>query len=340
MADTVNAQITDAFRSFQNSEATKKDVLPYTPSDDAENELLFFVKPEVTTQGPDALAKVLDIAGDAFDEYDVDVTGATILGAPYLAEHGLISQHYGVINEIARTGVDGISEEAKETFADLYGVDAAEATILGAFEFLRAYPSFDERSLNVLFDNCDTERLASGTYCAEVHVFDETVYLLNGFHPFQILHFTQPGASIVACTVQSNTAWDVLRGDMTGATNPEDAVAGSIRRTLLERREDVGLAAVDQGNNGVHLSAGALEGLAEILRFVSDHDAGTTLAVDDTAAGRAFLNAGFDADTIAHLLTNPTLDVDGDPVSAFDLTEEIDTSDAIARLKAALGVEV
>jgi hypothetical protein len=325
--------LVDAFADFVDADATTTTVVPYQPADDARNELLFFVKPEVTTSGPDTLRGVLDVVGDAFDRYDVSVTGAKILGADYLDEHNLISRHYGVINEIARNGVDAISHEAKETFEELYGQSADDAPLYGAFQFLDAYPFFSETALNVLWDNVSADRLASGTYCAPVRVMDDEAYLLNGFHPHQIAHYTQDGASIVACTVQSDTDWDVLRETMTGATDPEEAAEGSIRQTLLARQEELGLPSVDQGNNGVHLSAGALEGLAETIRFFSDHDRGATLGVDETAAGRAFLDAGLDADTVHALLDNPDLEVDGRPVSAFDLTEEINTDAAIERLK-------
>lgn len=328
--------LVDAFKAFETSDAHSRDILPYQPSDDYRNELLFFVKPEVTMSGADTLEAVLDVTAEAFDDYGVVVTGAKILGAEFLDEHDLIARHYGVINEIAREGGDVLSEEAKETFARTYDAAVDDAVVLGAFEFLERYEAFTDVSLNVLWDNVEADRLASGTYCAPVRVFDDTVYLLNGFHPYQIEHFTQEGASILVLTVQSDADWDALRTDMIGATDPQDAAAGSIRRTLLERQDALGLPPVDQGSNGVHLSAGPLEGLVETIRFVSDHDAGDTIAPEQTAAGRAFLEGDIDADALEFLLGNPVLEVDDEYISAFDLTEEINTDEAIARLKAAV----
>jgi hypothetical protein len=328
--------LVDAFDAFTALDASARNVRPYDPADDYANELLFFVKPEVTMSGADTLRAVLDVTADAFDDYGVVATGAKILGASFLDTHDLIAQHYGVINEIARNGADAISEEAVDTFADTYGTPADDAILLGAFEFLDRYDGFTDVSLNVLWDNVVADRLASGTYCAPVRVFDDTVYLLNGFHPYQIEHFTQEGASILVLTVQTDAEWDALRGDMIGATDPQEAPEGSIRRTLLERQDELGLPPVDQGSNGVHLSAGPLEGLVETIRFVSDHDAGTTIDPADTAAGRAFLDGGIDADSLAYLMGNPVLETDDEYVSAFDLTEEINTDAAIQRLKAAL----
>ena len=49
---------------------------------------------------------------------------------------------------------------------------------------------------------------------------------------------------------------------MIGATNPSVAAAGSCRARLLEAWEDLGLTeAPGMPNNGVHASAGPLEGL-------------------------------------------------------------------------------
>jgi hypothetical protein len=333
---SLTSTLVDAFKAFDTSDAASRDVLSYQPSDDYRNELLFFVKPEVTMSGADTLNAVLDITADAFDDYGVVVTGAKILGAGFLEAHDLIAQHYGVINEMARDGADALSEEATQTFADAYGIAVEDATVLGAFEFLQRYEAFTDVSLNVLWDNVEADRLASGTYCAPVRVFDDTIYLLNGFHPYQIEHFTQLGASIVVLTVQSDADWDALRGDMIGATDPQAAPEGSIRRTLLEQQDALGLPPVDQGSNGVHLSAGPLEGLVETIRFVSDHDAGASIAPEDTAAGRAFLDGGIDADDLAYLLGNPVLEVEDEYISAFDLTEEVNTGAAIERLTAAL----
>lgn len=335
LADLTSA-LHDAFAAFERSEADARTIVPYAPAGDYDNELLFFVKPEVTMSGGEALNRVLDLTADAFDTYGVVVTGAKVLGAQYLARHRLIAQHYGVINEIARRGADALSEEARGTFAETYDTTVGDATVLGAFEFLDAYPSFTGAALNVLWDNVSADRLASGTYCAPVRVFDDTVYLVNGFHPHQIEHFTQPGASILVLTVQSDADWGALRGEMIGATNPADAAAGSIRRTLLEQQDALGLPPVGQGSNGVHLSAGPLEGLVETIRFMSDHDADERIAPADTAAGQAFLDAGLDADTLSTLLGNPVLEVDGSAVSAFDLTEEINTDAAIERLQRAV----
>lgn len=333
---SLTSTLVDAFNTLTTSDAASHDVRPYEPADDYANELLFFVKPEVTMSGADTLRAVLDVTAGAFADYDIVVTGAKILDASFLDEHNLIARHYGVINEIARNGADAISDEAVDTFADTYETSVDDAIVLGAFEFLDRHDGFTDVSLNVLWDNVAADRLASGTYCAPVRVFDDTVYLLNGFHPYQIEHFTQEGASILVLTVQTDTDWDALRGDMIGATDPQEAPEGSIRRTLLERQDELGLPPVDQGSNGVHLSAGPLEGLVETIRFVSDHDAGTTIDPADTAAGRAVLNAGISADDLAVLMGNPDLEVDDEYVSAFDLTEEINTDAAIQRLKAAL----
>lgn len=51
-------------------------------------------------------------------------------------------------------------------------------------------------------------------------------------------------------------------------------MVGSIRAELLKNKEKSGMVAVNIASNGVHMSAGPLEGLVELQRFLSDWDAG------------------------------------------------------------------
>ena len=54
---------------------------------------------------------------------------------------------------------------------------------------------------------------------------------------------------------------------MIGTTDPSKAAADSIRGTLFADPAAFGLATVSSNFNGVHMSAGPLEGLVELVRF-------------------------------------------------------------------------
>jgi len=73
------------------------------------------------------------------------------------------------------------------------------------------------------------------------------------------------------------------------------------------------------------MSAGPLEGMVEVQRFFG-------VKLENTAFGQALKKAGFTHEQIEQLAKNPTLDHSGKRVSAFDLTEEKDTAEAVKLL--------
>ena len=159
--------------------------------------------------------------------------------------------------------------------------------------------------------------------------------VLNPFHLHQLEHFTALGKTIVLFACETSTSWARLRQDLIGATNPTAAKPGSIRQTLLQRQKEFHLPEVSQGVNGVHLSAGPVEGMVEYQRFFSDHLNGQTISLSETTMGSLLMRRGWDVQRIRDLAGNPDLLVKGKQVSAFDATEELDTSNAIDLLVAA-----
>jgi hypothetical protein len=115
--------------------------------------------------------------------------------------------------------------------------------------------------------------------------------------------------------------WTRLRRGVVGSTKAAAAEPGSLRRILFDQAVDLGIAA---GSNGVHASAGPLEGMVEMHRFF--------------AMGRLtcferllLVEFGLSVTDVARLTENPGLRRGADIVSAFDLTEEHDSVTA-ARL--------
>ncbi len=282
------------------------------------HEFLFFFKPEVFFDGVN-VKRVFEITEEKFREFGIETSFISIVGFDKLKE--IIPKHYGVINEIARKGIEALSREAREKFKEVFGEDIESATLLGAFQFLERYPFFNEASLDVLWENAGCKKLASGTYCARVKVFNDTVYILNGFHPNQILHYTKEGRKIVVVVGHSDASWKELRQDLIGATNPYDAKEGSLRRIFLEMKEELGLKEVSQGYNCVHLSAGPIEAIAEIVRFCN-------LPLEKLAMARRIIEV-CGREKLERALENPV--INGSKV--FDLTEEVDVEEAIEVVK-------
>ncbi len=157
--------------------------------------------------------------------------------------------------------------------------------------------------------------------------------MLNPFHPFQLEPYYAPDSAIIVLACLAAQPWAELRQRLAGATDPLHAAAGSLRNLFLTQKERLGLADVSRGANGIHLSAGPLEGMVEVQRFFSDHESGLEVPAADTAFGRRLARNGMDQARILQLAGNPNLAFDGREVSAFDLTEEMDAVPAAAALR-------
>ncbi len=324
-------RILEDLAAIAGSEQGRRETLPYRDRLRHENELLCFLKPEVTGLDERHARAVLDLLFAKLAEHAVEVTGGLVVRGDYLDRHDLMAQHYGVINEVARKGAAALAAAARARFQEAYGRPVEDAEVLGALEFLRAFPEVSGAELDRLWERSSVVKLAGGTYCAKVTAGGREVYLLNGFHPAQLTYFTRRSAVIVVLSVQTDSAWRGLRDDMLGATDPAKAKAGSLRRILLDERERYGLAEVNQGLNCAHLSAGPLEAVGEVARFMSDYD-GRVLRPEETALGRWFVEQGVEAGRLAALLRNPRVETGGRSEPVFDATELMDAGSCLELL--------
>ncbi|MFW6224808.1 MAG: hypothetical protein ACOC4B_00910 [Bacteroidota bacterium] len=255
---------------LQNKQIYYENIYRNPDKIEGKNEYLFFLKPEITLDDEAIkLPEILDIVIDKMNEYNLDVTRINALSAKYLFDHKIIDNHYGVINRIAGDAINEISETARKQFKTLYGDEPENSNILGGLEFINEYTEYSPKELNALWEQHDADKLAGGTYCVPLEIEGKKVYLVNGFHPLQLEHFTQKGRSIVTFNLVSDTDWHVARESFIGATNPKDAKKGSLRNMFNEQQEELGLY-ISPSRNGAHLSAGPVEGLIELMRYDSN----------------------------------------------------------------------
>lgn len=299
------------------------------------HQAVLFLKPELTdiSRGVD-LNQVLQLVLEALTRFSVEIGSVRILTSEYLRKHTIIDHHYGVINRISRQGQSALSETAIAAMESEYKQELTyEATILGGHQFLERFTEFSPLALNVLSNNLGTKKLGGGAYCIKAIVAGKLFLILNPFHPFQLEDFTAPGRAIVVIEALTETPWRILRHDLIGATDPSKAVDGSIRNILLKRRLDIRLSEVSQGTNGVHLSAGPLEGMVEFQRFFSEPGS-PILDVSSTSFGQRLVAKGIPVGIIEHLVANVTTPENGALVPVFDLTEECDADQAAEMLSA------
>jgi hypothetical protein len=179
----------------------------------------------------------------------------------------------------------------------------------------------------MLFSNAKVSRLGAGTYAGQVRIDGSTVVILNGFHPRQLSFFTAPDAVCAFLHGSSPTDWEVLRTQLIGATDPSQAAAESLRGILYADPASFGLSTVNSNFNGVHMSAGPLEGLGELDRFF-----GEVQQVTDWSFARTLAAAGASPDAVLELLENPVIETDGERGTAFDLTEGVNPEPAATLL--------
>lgn len=292
------------------------------------NQFLFFLKPEML-MAPRS-AEAIDLALEQIAAYGLTIEALSVVPGAYLAEHGIMAAHYGVINRLANDPHTHLSHSARETFEKTFGKPTESARLLGAFEYLRAHAPMDEEQLQSLWLSKDYVKLGGGAYCICLAENGTETFLVNGFHPKQLAHFTAPGRAIVVMTLRGALPWKEARNDFLGATDPARAKAGSLRQQLYARRDELGVM-MTGGMNGTHLSAGPVEGLVELRRFSP-----TPRPVTDFVFGQRLAET-FDEPRIEWLLSNPTVSFEGKPVPVFDLTEELDPDRAMVHLEQVAG---
>ena len=331
--ESLTSLISESVKKAQNQQISFEEIYSNSNIPTGKNEFLFFIKPEILVKSEKIqLDKILNLIQEKIEAFGFNIHNIKILSANYLEHFNIIAQHYGVINKISSNALANLSESAKDKFKELYGKTVNEVKVLGGSEFIEQYPNFNAYSLDYLWQNLENKKLAGGTYCEPIKVDDEIIYVINGFHPRQLKHFTETGRSIVVMTLSSDISWSDARSNFIGATNPTNANNGSLRKEFLDNKDSLGLAEVSQGVNGVHLSAGPVEALVELKRYNSNFaDTSKIKNFSDYKFGTTLLenfNGSFD-----NIVENVNVDVQGKDTSIFDLTEEKDSNEAISIIK-------
>lgn len=331
--DDLTAIIAESIKKAQNERVFFEEIFNNPDEPKGKNEFLFFIKPEITSPSNTIkLEDVLNLIQSKIESFELKIHNAKILSAKYIDENNIIAQHYGVINKISSNAIANMSDSAKEKFKEVYNKSVMELKVLGGSEFLKQYEHFNAYVLDYLWQNKANTKLAGGTYCEDIKIDDEIIYLINGFHPRQLKHFTEKGRSIVVMTLSGDLSWSDARNKFIGATNPMSALGGSLRREFLDRKAELGLADVSQGSNGVHLSAGPLEALIELKRYNSNFSESNKIKTfDDFTFGRK-LKETFPDEKLEKIISNTNLQINGKSISIFDLTEEKNSEEAISLL--------
>lgn len=299
--------------------------------EDAENELLLFVKPEIfLAQSQSGMEAALALVFERLSAFAARPDGVVLLGGSVLEEKEIMNRHYGYINQLSRQASHMLTAEDRLKIEQVLGFALpADVPVLGGHEYLAAHPGQTPSDLDVIWFSKKSLKVRSGFYVQYYELPEGPLVLVNGFHPGQLRHFTDPSHRILLVLLHSNTPWKVLREEMVGNTFPEKALPTSMRGAFYADPARYGLDKVDISCNGVHLSAGPFEALFELQNFF-----GRALEFDllqtPPLLFKRLLAAGLSPQQAQAALQNPPLTLGGRQVDLFSATEDVDSEAALA----------
>lgn len=322
MITIFNQDLIEQVKTAQNARIIQPVQIGLT---DLQNELVFFIKPELFDVDDDAkILNSLQLIEEKFANYQVFINGAVILPGNVLAEHEIMNRHYGFINQLSRRASKMVNQETREQLLEKLDIeDDGKYKILGGHEFLQTYSESID-TLNDIWFGQGAKKLRSGFYFIADNYKGDSILLVNGFHPSQLMHFTRQDHRILLMLIHTDADWYDLKFDLVGDTFPERANPNSIRGQLCAKPEDFGQEEVGINTNGVHLSAGPFEAAFEVFNFFGDILSLDPEITPPLAIKRA-VEKGIGQSLALSLLNNPSL---GDS-DLFTETENLNTNEAI-----------
>jgi hypothetical protein len=320
------ADLSSALTEAARNDGTVHPVVP-TQVCESENELIFFFKPEVFGPAVNS-AEIMNFALSLFVAHGVTISGAYVFPGPELAKLKTMDAHYGFINAMSR----GASEELSPRDAEAIRLQLesdSDTGILGGHEILRQFPLFTPLSLDQLWATKPSVKIRSGMYVQKYDVLSQPIIIVNGFHPYQLEHFTAHGRVLVVLLLHSDLPWRFLRTRILGDTFPQKALLNTIRRHLFDNSSQYGLPPVSIAANCVHLSAGPFEAAFEFHNFFGSLPEAVRPATESNVS-RTLRTLGIPVEKV---LLNPSVTINETAISLFDISEEIDTTGAVALLK-------
>jgi len=273
-----------------------------------------------------------------------------VLDSHVIESKQLIDNHYyAIANKAALTQPKDLNppQAKQEDFQKLFGVSWADALAQG-----RVHNAVDAcKTMGIDGEQMDGAwaaakkanrlvKFGGGFYCGLVDspkapAAPKEIFVINGFYMAMREKYTKAGASISYLLADWDPvalSWADFRGKVLGATDPTTAADGSVRRAIFQQWKELGLKAEpDVGDNGVHASASPFEALAERLNWV-----GATVETD--AFGAALLAANIPKATILQWTKDPQVDFEGKKGSLFDLLEDLNADECLAKAQKIAGV--
>jgi len=311
--------------SYKMSKSTSTVATAATP-----NSAFVFVKPHANTASTQNLVrtKLLDAKITILSEKDIS--------GPTIDADKLIDQHYYAIASKATilpaSDIPVPTDKFEQEFGEAWDVVLKEGRAANAMDACERL-GVDATGLNDAWGKADkVVKFGGGFYCGLVKVEGkEPLYVFNAFFMTMRSKFVGKDDSIHCFEIEwdsSVLSWSDFRNKLLGPTDPAEAPATSIRRTIFETYRELGLKSVpNKGDNGVHASASPFEGLAEKSNWLGIDIANDTF-------GRALIAGGLSPETIKEWSVDPRVEQPGGAGkgSVFDALEDMDAEECLAKL--------
>lgn len=309
-------------------------IYPYhfNPKTDTKtNQFICMLKPELCRiQDGVNIQGVLELIENRFYLWGVQIRAIRVFSAKYLEKHDLIKKQYSVLNKVSKYGLEACPDIVRKRLYQMFPqIKDNICKVEGSFQVLKRYPSLSPLALEVLSQNVKTVKLGSGVYAISLKIDGTDYVVLNPFYPCQLDWFTKEGNAVVVFECLSSRDLKDIRQKLVGDINPYLAAQESLRHLLLKYNKEFNLSNVSIRFNGIHISPGPVEGLFGIIRYFSDVHQDKLVHIQDTSFGNLLMQNGMDKDQITKMEINPILSVGESNVPLFELTEEMNWTDAI-----------
>jgi hypothetical protein len=295
------------------------------------NSAFVFVKPHANTEATQKMVRTKLTEAGVTILSECDVSGKVI------DEKKLIDQHYYAIASKATilpaSEIPVPAEKFQEAFGESWEKALSEGRACNAMQACEQFKC-SPAELNKAWGDANVVKFGGGFYCGLVKSPSDAskeLYVFNAFFMSMREKFVGANDSIHCYEVEWNAdklKWEAFRGELLGPTDPNDAPAGSIRKTILEDWKELGLTAEpNKGDNGVHASASPFEGLAEKTNWLG-------ASIKEDTFGKALLEAGLFEETIKEWSVDPRVELpNGEGKgSVFDALEDMDAGACLDKL--------
>jgi len=298
------------------------------PSPKLLNSAFVFVKPHANTE------KVRELVTKKLESQGINILSQVDIGGEEIDSKGLIDQHYySIASKATILPAESIPVPRgmfRETFGEEWEKVLEEGRASNALDACKRFDCSPEE-LNTAWRAVRAVKFGGGFYCAKMSVNDQPeLYVFNGFFMTMRSKFVGKDNEIRCFVVEwdpDQLSWSSFRHDVLGPTDPAQAPPNSIRRSILDQYNDLGLSSVpNNSDNGVHASASPFEALAEKLNWLS-------LELESDDLGKALLDAGISKSRIEEWSRDPQINLSDSSIgSIFDELEDLDIGDCVQKL--------